>query len=419
MDRPQVTDAPGLTWRPRKDGWEARWQARTDLIRAGYPVKTFRVWAGSVLDDAAMRLIQSECHRLQDEMLVWGRGGLPTGQPLPFDGTLGGLVDCYRTDPDSRYQKIRFATRRNYDSKLKDIKAHHGAERIVDLRTRMVLRWYDEWLTRMGTAAAHDMVGMVRMVISFGASILEDAECERLSAALGKVRLPMGEPRNERLTAEHAIAIRKAAHAAGAHSIALAQALQFECVLRQKDVIGEWVPGNEPGVSLITDGNEKWLRGIRWNEIDANLILRHTTSKKNKAIEIDLKLAPMVMEEFERIGMRPSDGAVIVCEETGMPYRVTRFRRAWRAIADTAGVPRNVWNMDSRAGGISEATDAGAELELVRHAATHSTTAMTARYSRGSADKVAQVLKLRSAHRERSANRGAHGQGENGMTDDD
>jgi hypothetical protein len=33
----------------------------------------------------------------------------------------------------------------------------------------------------------------------------------------------------------------------GWHSIALAQAIQFDCALRQKDVIGEWVPESEPG----------------------------------------------------------------------------------------------------------------------------------------------------------------------------
>ena len=44
-------------------------------------------------------------------------------------------------------------------------------------------------------------------------------------------------------------------------------------MLRQKDVIGEWVPRSEPGPSDIwnSDG-EKWLRGLRWQEIDGNLI---------------------------------------------------------------------------------------------------------------------------------------------------
>jgi site-specific recombinase XerD len=59
--------------------------------------------------------------------------------------------------------------------------------------------------------------------------------------------------------------------------------------------------------------------------------------------------------------------------------------------------------MDSRAGAISEATDAGADLEHVRHAATHSDIAMTQRYSRGSEDKIAGVQRLRAEHRSKAS----------------
>ncbi len=68
-------------------------------------------------------------------------------------------------------------------------------------------------------------------------------------------------------------------------------------------------------------------------------------------------------------------------------------------VAELAGIPRTVRNMDSRAGAISEATDAGADLEHVRHAATQSDIAMTQRYSRGSVEKVAGVMAQRTAHR--------------------
>jgi hypothetical protein len=55
--------------------------------------------------------------------------------------------------------------------------------------------------------------------------------------------------------------------------------------------------------------------------------------------------------------------------------------------------------MDTRAGAISEATDAGAELEHVRHAATHGDISMTQRYSRGGTEKIAQVQKARIEYR--------------------
>ena len=89
------------------------------------------------------------------------------------------------------------------------------------------------------------------------------------------------------------------------------------------------------------------------------------------------------------LGVARGTGALVVEETTGRPYTDHQFRRKWRQAADAAGVPREVYNMDSRAGAITEATDSGAQLEDVRHAATHSNVSMTQRYSRGGAEKTA------------------------------
>jgi len=177
--------------------------------------------------------------------------------------------------------------------------------------------------------------------------------------------------------------LRAKAHEMGHHSIALAQAFQFECTLRQKDVIGEWVPLNELGTTEVIDQRYeiKWLRGIRWSEIDEDLILVHETSKKNKEITVNLRLAPMVMEELALLGERPTIGPLIVEERTGLPWRNHFFRRKWRDVARACGLPDTVKNMDSRAGAITEGTDV-ASIEDVRHAAAHSNSSMTARYSR-------------------------------------
>jgi hypothetical protein len=57
--------------------------------------------------------------------------------------------------------------------------------------------------------------------------------------------------------------------------------------------------------------------------------------------------------------------------------------------------------MDSRSGAISEAIQAGAPIEFVRHAATHSDISQTADYDRGQAEATAEVMKLRMAKRNR------------------
>lgn len=401
MDKPKVENAPGLVWVPLTDGWRARWQARTDLVNRGYLPKTVNLWSGTELTEVSKMLISAKCRTLQDAMLVWGRGGVPIiGN---FDGTLYSLVRCYKTDPDSTYHKLRFKSRVFYNTLCGILLRDHAALDVSDIKARNLLRMHEAWSADGKVPMGHAMIGMVRTLCSFGSTILENDECSRIGAVLHKMRFKMAKPRVERLTAEQATAIRAAAHAMARPSIALAQAFQFECMLRQKDVIGEWVPEGEPGLSDIwNDSGEKWLRGLRWQEIDKNLVLRHTTSKRNKEIEVNLKLAPMVLEELEKMGDIPASGAVIMSEQTGQPYTALHFRTEWREAATAAGVPKAVLNMDTRAGAISEATDAGAELEHVRHAATHGDISMTQRYSRGSAEKIAEVQKARLAHRNKS-----------------
>ena len=414
---PKIENTPGLTWRLFPGGWEARWRARADLVKRGYTPKSASIWTGWEPNEIQKAFITDRCNALQSEMLVWGRGGIP--MTATFDGTIRGLSRAYQTDPDSAYHTKRYRTKLNYSDVLRRIEQETwtaddgvrviGEERLEDIKARTLLRWHEQWSAGGKIAMGHGLMGMLRIIFGFGATILENEECDRLCGVMHKMRFKMPKHRTERMTAEQAIAIRSMARRMGLPSIALAQALQFEVMLRQKDVIGEWVPLNEPGVSDVTYRDQKWLWGIRWSEIDDNLILRHVTSKKQKPIEFDLKLAPMVMEELALME-REATGPVIVFEKTGLPYVTFQFRREWRPIADACGIPKTVRNMDSRAGGISEATDAGAELEHVRHAATHSDIGMTQRYSRGSVEKIAGVMRRRAEYRN---NKGMGG-GENG-----
>lgn len=397
---PRIPDAPGLVWKPRKTGWQAGWQARTDIVRRRYPIKFQALWSGVEPTESQRAWISDQCRRYQADMLSWARGAIEPVNSAIFDGSLHSLIECYKTDLDSTYRKLRFRTRENYDTLLRRITRDHGLTPVADIKARTVLRWHEDWAEGGKIAMGHGMVGMLRTLFSFGATILDSTDCRNAKVLMHDMRFKMAPPRKERMTADQAVAIRRQAHLMGLHSIALAQAFQFELMLRQKDVIGEWVPQNEKGASDVLAGGQKWLRGIRWSEIDQNLILRHTTSKRGKDIEVNLRLAPMVIEEFDRLGFPlPTSGPVIISEASGICWTNYEFRRIWRKVAVAAGIPASVYNMDSRAGGISEATDAGADLESVRHAATHSDIGMTQKYSRGSVDKVATVMRLREAHR--------------------
>jgi len=416
--------APGIVWRRRKNDWVATWQARTDIINKGYHRKSWPLWIGNELTAKEAAMISTQCQHFQFEMLAWNRKIDPPPPQEPdlsqFDGSVKSLVHCYRTDKDSPYQKNRYHVRQNRDSLCRRIVAKHGDIALSEIKARVLLAWHKDWSRdgqRLATGAA--FIGQIRALFSFGATLLEDENCERLCGVMHKMRFPGTKARSVSITAKQADAIRSKARALGFFSIALAQAFQFECTLRQRDVIGEWIPLSEPGMSAVLRKNGKWLRGIVWEEIDENLILRHVTSKKQKLMEADLKLAPMVLDELQELNLAgplvvtdpvskkvtvnrhllPARGPIIKNDINGWPWTANEYRRKWRMVARACGIPDNVWNMDSRSGAISEAIQAGAPIEFVRHAATHSDVSQTADYDRGQAEATAKVMKLRMESR--------------------
>ena len=264
--------------------------------------------------------------------------------------TLADLAAIYRSHEGSPYRALRFKVRDGYDNMIDRILARCGPMKLAEFNYDTIQKLYDEW-TDGGEklATGHALVTKLRGLFSFGTTKLDDPGCQRLSTIMNKMRFPNPVARSEQLTTELVNAIRAKAHELGKPSIALAQAIQFELMLAQKDTIGEWVPASEPGESdIIVDGN-KWLYGIRWSQIDDNLVLRHVTSFRQKHVEIDLKRAPMVLEELQKqFGEIPKKGPVIVSEWNAKPWSSAEFRRWWRKIADAAGVPKNIKNMDSR-----------------------------------------------------------------------
>lgn len=277
---------------------------------------------------------------------------IPAGEPHP-DGTMAGLVRAYRTHPKSPIHNLKHRVRNSYNYTFDQLVTEFGGVQLSDIDADEIMRRYNKWAEGGKYAWGHAMVGKLRLLFSFGMNVLKDSESTRLSVVMSKLRFKIPEARIERLTLEHVQAIRVAAHRHFSwDSIALAQVLQFELMLKQTDVIGEWVPASEPGISDVFRGDEKWVRGLRWSNIDENLILRHTITggrrHEPKDIEIDLKQAPMVMEELKiASNTRVGNGPLVICEVTGVPWSQAEFRRKWRMVANEAGVPMNVKNMDS------------------------------------------------------------------------
>ncbi|MCK1568987.1 hypothetical protein IVB08_34580 [Bradyrhizobium sp. 173] len=316
------------------------------------------------------------------------------------------LIRRYQTDQLSGWHKLRYATRQNQRNLLRQIERRYGRVKLSRIKGRTLLKWHAQWLDGTKYSAARAFTKKIRVLFGFGLTILDDEDCKRIRHVMSAMRFPGAPRRKQRVTAEQAASIRSVAWRIGRGSVALAQAFQFEVMLRQKDTIGEYLPRKlaEGGHGLEV-GDEKWVRGLLWSEIDDDLILRHQTSKTNKPVVVDLKLAPMVIADLRRLGVvskrgkfrlvQRLSGPVIVSETTGLPYLAFEFRRLWRAIARDAGVPDNVFNMDSRAGGITEAFDAGAAPDFIRSAATHSELATTQGYNRG--DELARSRNVAAA----------------------
>jgi hypothetical protein len=201
-------------------------------------------------------------------------------------------------------------------------------------------------------------------------------------------------------------AARSAARTDGASSRALAYAIQFETTLRQWDVIGEWVPLSDPRPSTVLGYGEKWI-GPTWHQIDAGMVLRITPGKTQNTSEarvaFDLRECPMVVEEIERIESERRIGPLIVSELTGLPYRYDTFRRSWRRDAMAAGIPPEVWNRDLRAGGVTEAREAGATTDDVAKSAGHTDKRTTARvYDRAALEAARRVSRARVGNRHKN-----------------
>jgi hypothetical protein len=276
-------------------------------------------------------------------------------------GTLSELIESYRTDRHSSFLKLSHGVRVKHERLLVQITREHGACTLKKIRSRDLLAWHEGWLGNNKIAKAHSLVSRLRVIFRFGATILEDKECRRLSEALSELQFERSTARRSALSSEQATLLRiKAREHFGWYSIALAQAFQFDLRLNQKTVIGEWVPYGQAGAHIVRhamDGVEQgWERGLLWSDIDENFIL-HCFDRRRRVRDLDLMSAPMVMEELaiyastsvDKLARAnlPAQGPLVICDTSGLPWSTAEFRRKWRLIATHAGIPKHVMNMDS------------------------------------------------------------------------
>jgi hypothetical protein len=277
-------------------------------------------------------------------------------------GTISELIECYRSDPHSSFAKLDYSVKIKHGRLLARIVREHGQVLLFGLRNRDLIVWHQAWLGDGKIAMAHALMTRLRVVLRFGATILEDRECSRLVNALADMRFEKPSSRDQPISSEQAKAIRVIARQwFGWPSIALAQALQFELGLNQKAVIGEWVAVSKTSPSDVLrekdQGAEAWISGLRWSHLDDNFILRPAVRKTARQKEFDLREKRMIMEELALLSktpiakltrsLLPRSGPIILNEINAWPFSTAEFRRKWRLVANRAGIPKNITNKDS------------------------------------------------------------------------
>lgn len=407
--------APGFKiGRTLKDGTRLPYWYAGNVVRdaKGYPDKCIALPIGAS-DEELASLCQAHTARL----FAWLETQGNDEPNLPrYDGSVLAACQLYQKHPYSPFHGVKANTRKTYTDSLKVIEGTVGARQVRRLTVLDVKHWYAEWrkpALEGGSERvdrAHDAVSMFKTVMGFCAS-LRHPECKQLIEELKLVRFEKGGAREEEMTYQHAVAfIKKALELSRAGTIprerglamAIGVAAQFELLLRQMDIIGEWrakAVRGEAGAAEEWSGYFTWekIPGWRWR-------MKTSKSKYRTAAEFDLANYSLLFPLLEAVPHGERTGAIIKGEH-GLPIRVRSYRNWFRAIKLAAGIPDEVWNMDARAGGATEAEESGAALEAIQGALTHSKKETTLRYIRTRSTKIAAVADARS--RKRAADEGS------------
>lgn len=381
-------------------------------------------------DEAELqRLCQENTARLEKWIADQEKENAQPG--AKYNGTMLAACQVYQTHPLSRFHKVKRNTRKSYTDSLKLIERTVGSRLIRNLTVLDVQHWYDEWRKpeiaggRERIDRAHDAVSMVKTVLRFCAAALRRPECklliEDLKNASSMVKFERGGAREEEMTYAQANAFIRAAltmHESAEWPadrglyMAIGAAAQFEMLLRQKDIIGEWAPTEDEArkskaqVAPQRFGSEFWTGYFTWERIPGwRWRMRTSKSKYRSAADYDLQKYSMLLPLLERVPHEDRHGAIVKGEQ-GLPAREHTYRKWFRKVARAAGIPDEVWLMDARAGGATEADDAGATIEAIRDGLTHTKSETTIRYLRRRGTKMDALADARGSHRKRQAEEG-------------
>src|SRR5258707_14134137 len=98
--------------------------------------------------------------------------------------TLEDLMAMYLVDADSPFHKKRHVTKEGYRRLLLRLKADLGDRDLATLKGREIIHQHEAGVAGGKVAMGHSLMPMVRCVIGFGPSLVEDEDCHRIKARL-------------------------------------------------------------------------------------------------------------------------------------------------------------------------------------------------------------------------------------------
>ena len=133
------------------------------------------------------------------------------------------------------------------------------------------------------------------------------------------------------------------------------------------------------------------------------MIFRYTPAKtqftSGATVTLDLRMLPMVVEELARVPEEARRGPLIVNPRTSLPYRNWYYGEMWRKVRKIAGIRKEVWNRDMRAGAITEGRQAAAPSDDLAKTAGHTSKRTTAIYDRDRLEAARRVAQARAVYR--------------------
>jgi hypothetical protein len=387
--------APLIKWRPRKSGEVAYWIAPIPDVRKGFAPKSVAI------DPSLSHLeIAQRCRQLWADLEVW-RVALGKKEPTRF--TISWLVDRYLNDKFSPFYSLGYSSRKSYEHYCKIIAKTVGNRRFDPVleggrpTSRIngmdVRRWHEQWGRPneagepQSPSRARHVVIMLRVLFSYAIELGAPGGRDTRQL-LSVMRFPLTAAREIAPTRDQVLSIVKTAIAMNQRSIALTTLAQFEFTERRVHIIGSWE-------------GKQWRPGWLWSGVSKDWVITYYQTKRGRVERsYDFRDTPALLELLQQTPENSRVGPIVICETTGQPWHYREYASMFRKIARAAGISDEIWSMDMRAGGATEAGNIhGVSSFDIQAAGGWTDAKMASRYTRDRVNRAQNVVRLRQRAR--------------------